>query len=75
MKVFLACYVSWLIAIFLFLSLFGGILSDGQHFYLSLLVLALIPAVITYVFYRQSEEIDKLKARLDKLEGNEEQDP
>lgn len=78
MKTFLACYVSWIIAIFLFLTFFSSVLSNGQHFFLVLLFLALLPAIITYLFYRQSEEIDALKARLDQLEGREkkeEQEP
>jgi len=69
MKTFLASYVSSVIILFLFLFFFGAYIFDGRHLYSSLLLVALVPALIIYLFYRQSEEIDELRSRLDALEG------
>ncbi len=68
MKAFLASYVSWVIFLFCFMAFIGGALFDGRHFYSALLVVALIPALVTVLFYRQSEEIDQLKERIQRLE-------
>lgn len=68
MKAFLASYVSWVIFLFCFMAFIGGALFDGRHFYSALLVVALAPAVISLLFYRQSEEIDQLKERIQRLE-------
>ena len=68
MKAFLASYVGWVIFLFCFMAFIGGSLFDGRHFYSALLVVALIPALVTLLFYRQSEEIDRLKERIQRLE-------
>lgn len=68
MKAFLASYVSWVIFLFLFMLFGGSLLFDNRHFYAALLVVALVPAVVTVLFYRQSEEIDRLKERVQQLE-------
>lgn len=68
MKAFLASYVSWVIFLFLFMLFGGSLLFDNRHFYAALLVVALVPAVVTVLLYRQSEEIDRLKERVQQLE-------
>ena len=68
MKAFLASYVGWVIFLFCFMFFGGSLLFDNRHFYAALLVVALVPAVITLLFYRQSEEIDRLKERIHRLE-------
>lgn len=75
MKAFLASYAGWVILLFCF-WLFGGyLLFDGQHFYAPLLLVAIIPAVISLLFYRQSEEIERLKERVHRLEEKTERKP
>lgn len=68
MKAFLASYVGWVIFLFCFMLFGGSLLFDNRHFYAALLVVALVPAVVTLLFYRQSEELDRLKERVQQLE-------
>lgn len=74
MKAFLASYVSWVLFLFCFMAFIGGSLFDGRHFYSALLVVALMPALVTLLFYRQSEEIDQRKERIQRLEEKAEKD-
>lgn len=46
----------------------GDFLLSGRHIYGATLVFSLVPATITYIFYRQSEELEQLRERVKKLE-------
>lgn len=68
MKDFLKILAMWIVLMFISLFLFGDFLLSGRHIYGATLVFSFVPAIITYIFYRQSEELDQLRERVKKLE-------
>lgn len=68
MKNFLKILAMWIVLMFIGLFLFGDFLLSGRHIYGATLVFSFVPAIITYIFYRQSEELDRLRERVKKLE-------
>ena len=68
MKDFLKILAMWIVLMFIGLFLFGDFLLSGRHIYGATLVFSFVPAIITYIFYRQSEELDRLRERVKKLE-------
>ena len=68
MKDFLTTLAIWIVIMFVGLFFLGGFFLSGQHVYGATLVLSLVPATISYIFYRQSEELDALRERVKKLE-------
>ena len=68
MKDFLKILAMWIVLMFIGLFLFGDFLLSGRHVYGATLVFSFVPAIITYIFYRQSEELDRLRERVKKLE-------
>lgn len=51
-------------------AFFGGwmIFDFNQHYYITTAVLALIIAIIAFVFYTQGEQINQLEERIKQLE-------
>ena len=68
MKDFLKILAMWIVLMFIGLFLFGDFLLSGRHIYGATLVFSFVPAIISYIFYRQSEELDRLRERVKKLE-------
>ncbi len=68
MKDFLKILAMWIVLMFIGLFLFGDFLLSGRHIYGATLVFSFVPAIITYIFYCQSEELDRLRERVKKLE-------
>lgn len=68
MKDFLKILAMWIVLMFIGLFFLGDFFLSGRHVYGATLVLSLVPAIITYIFYRQSEELDRLRERVKKLE-------
>lgn len=65
---FLKTLAIWIVIMFLGLFFLGGFFLSGRHVYGATLVFSLVPATITYIFYRQSEELEQLRERVKKLE-------
>ncbi len=65
---FLKTLAIWIVIMFLGLFFLGGFFLSGRHVYGATLVLSLVPATISYIFYRQSEELEQLRERVKKLE-------
>ena len=68
MKDFLKTLAMWIVIMFVGLFFFGNFFLSGRHVYGATLVLSLVPATISYIFYRQSEELEQLRERVKKLE-------
>lgn len=68
MKDFLKTLAIWIVIMFLGLFFLGDFLLSGRHIYGATLVFSFVPAIITYIFCRQSEELDALRERVKKLE-------
>ena len=68
MKDFLTTLAIWIVIMFVGLFFFGNFSLSGRHIYGATLVFSLVPATITYIFYRQSEELEQLRERVKKLE-------
>ncbi len=68
MKDFLTTLAIWIVIMFVGLFFFGNFFLSGRHIYGATLVLSLVPATISYIFYRQSEELEQLRERVKKLE-------
>lgn len=68
MKDFLTTLAIWIVIMFLGLFFLGGFFLSGRHVYGATLVLSLVPATVTHLFYRQSEELEQLRERVKKLE-------
>lgn len=68
MKDFLTTLAIWIVIMFVGLFFFGNFFLSGRHIYGATLVLSLIPATVTHLFYRQSEELEQLRERVKKLE-------
>lgn len=68
MKDFLKTLAIWIVIMFLGLFFLGDFLLSGRHIYSATLVFSFVPAIITYIFYRQSEELEQLRDRVKKLE-------
>ena len=68
MKDFLTTLAIWIVIMFLGLFFLGDFLLSGRHIYGATLVLSLVPATVTHLFYRQSEELEQLRERVKKLE-------
>lgn len=68
MKDFLKILAMWIVLMFIGLFFLGDFLLSGRHIYGATLVFSFVPAIITYIFYRQSEELDRLRERVKKLE-------
>ena len=65
---FLKTLAIWIVIMFLGLFFLGDFFLSGRHVYGATLVLSLVPATISYIFYRQSEELEQLRERVKKLE-------
>ena len=65
---FLKTLAIWIVIMFVGLFFFGNFFLFGRHVYGATLVLSLVPATISYIFYRQSEELEQLRERVKKLE-------
>lgn len=65
---FLKTLAIWIVIMFLGLFFLGDFFLSGRHVYGATLVLSLVPATVSYIFYRQSEELEKLRERVKKLE-------
>lgn len=65
---FLKTLAIWIVIMFVGLFFFGNFFLSGRHVYGATLVLSLVPATISYIFYRQSEELEQLRERVKKLE-------
>ena len=65
---FLKTLAIWIVIMFLGLFFLGDFLLSGRHIYGATLVFSLVPATITYIFYRQWEELERLRDRVKKLE-------
>ena len=65
---FLKTLAIWIVIMFLGLFFLGDFFLSGRHVYGATLVLSLVPATVSYIFYRQSEELDRLRERVKKLE-------
>lgn len=74
MKDFLKILAMWIVLMFIGLFLFGDFLLSGRHIYGATLVLSLVPATVSYIFYRQSEELEALQERVKKLEEKMKED-
>lgn len=68
MKDFLTTLAIWIVIMFVGLFFFGNFFLSGRHIYGATLVLSLVPATVTHLFYRQSEELEQLRERVKKLE-------
>ena len=68
MKDFLKTLAMWIVIMFVGLFFFGNCFLSGRHIYGATLVLSLVPATVTHLFYRQSEELEQLRERVKKLE-------
>ena len=68
MKDFLTTLAIWIVIMFVGLFFFGNFFLSGRHIYGATLVFSFVPAIITYIFYRQSEELEQLRDRGKKLE-------
>ena len=68
MKDFLTTLAIWIVIMFVGLFFFGNFFLSGRHIYGATLVFSFVPAIITYIFCRQSEELDALRERVKKLE-------
>lgn len=68
MKDFLKILAMWIVLMFLGLFFLGDFLLSGRHIYGAALVFSFVPAIITYIFYRQWEELEWLRDRVKKLE-------
>lgn len=72
MKDFLKILAMWIVLMFIGLFFLGDFFLSGRHVYgatlVLSLVLSLVPATVSYIFYRQSEELDRLRERVKKLE-------
>ena len=68
MKDFLKILAMWIVLMFIGLFFLGDFFLSGRHIYGATLVFSFVPAIITYIFYRQSEELDRLRERVKKLE-------
>lgn len=68
MKDFLKTLAIWIVIMFLVLFFLGDFLLSGRHIYGATLVFSLVPATVTHLFYRQSEELEALRERVKKLE-------
>lgn len=68
MKDFLKILAIWIVIVFVGLFFFGDFFLSGRHIYASALVFSLVPATVTHLFYRQSEELEQLRERVKKLE-------
>lgn len=68
MKDFLKTLAMWIVIMFLGLFFLGDFLLSGRHIYGATLVFSFVPAIITYIFYRQWEELERLRDRVKKLE-------
>lgn len=68
MKDFLKTLAIWIVIMFLGLFFLGDFLLSGRHIYGATLVFSFVPAIITYIFYRQWEELERLRDRVKKLE-------
>ena len=68
MKDFLKTLAIWIVIMFVGLFFFGNFFLSGRHIYGATLVFSFVPAIITYIFCRQSEELDALRERVKKLE-------
>ena len=76
MKDFLKTLAIWIVIMFLGLFFLGDFLLSGRHIYGATLVFSFVPAIITYIFYRQWEELERLRDRVKKLEERlEKQNP
>jgi len=67
-KDFLTTLAIWIVIMFVGLFFFGNFFLSGRHIYGATLVLSLVPATVTHLFYRQSEELEQLRERVKKLE-------
>lgn len=65
---FLKTLAIWIVIMFLGLFFLGDFFLSGRHVYGATLVLSLVPATVSYIFYRQSEELEQLRERVKKLE-------
>ena len=74
MKDFLTTLAIWIVIMFVGLFFFGNFFLSGRHIYGATLVFSFVPAIITYIFCRQSEELDALRERVKKLEGTPSQE-
>ena len=61
MKDFLKTLAIWIVIMFVGLFFFGNFFLSGRHVYGATLVLSLVPATVTHLFYRQSEELEQLR--------------
>ncbi len=68
MKDFLKTLAIWIVIMFVGLFFFGNFFLSGRHIYGATLVFSFVPAIVTYIFYRQSEELEQLRDRVKKLE-------
>lgn len=68
MKDFLKTLAMWIVIMFLGLFFLGDFLLSGRHIYGATLVFSFVPAIITYICYRQWEELERLRDRVKKLE-------
>ena len=68
MKDFLKTLAIWIVIMFVGLFFFGNFFLSGRHIYGATLVFSFVPAIITYIFYRQWEELERLRDRVKKLE-------
>ena len=74
MKDFLKILAMWIVLMFIGLFFFGDFLLSGRHIYGATLVFSFVPAIISYIFYRQWEELDRLRERVKKLEEKMKED-
>lgn len=73
MKDFLKILAMWIVLMFIGLFFLGDFFLSGRHVYgatlVLSLVLSLVPATVSYIFYRQSEELDRLRERVKNLKS------
>lgn len=69
MKDFLKILAMWIVLMFIGLFFLGDFFLSGRHVYGATLVLSLVPATVSYIFYRQSEELDRLRERVKNLKS------
>lgn len=68
MKDFILTFIICLVGFFVFLF-FGGI-RLFEHFYLVLVLCSFIAALVIFAFIKQSEKIEELENRIEKLEND-----
>lgn len=74
MKDFLKILAMWIVLMFIGLFFLGDFFLSGRHVYGATLVFSLVPATVSYIFYRQSEELEALQERVKKLEEKMKED-